>query len=196
MEQGSRGLPRGCSPWEEQRARGHGGEKKGRRGKLLQGSPTMDSEGRAVEGVHGRGLGFPVLEESLYVSREGGNARRGEGEAGARVQGAEEQGARARRRIGRALGCLATMGGGEQSCCSAMEMGVRAWTAEGKEGAVPAAKPEGGALVRKVWTLGGEGAMAAGLLPARWREGREEAPCAKEEEDREVGWRREKVSGG
>jgi hypothetical protein len=68
------------------------GEKKGRCGKLLQGSPTMDSEGRATEGVHGRGLGFPALEESLHVSREGGHARRGEGEAGARVQGAEEQG--------------------------------------------------------------------------------------------------------
>jgi hypothetical protein len=120
MEQGSRGLPRGCSPWEEQRARGHGGEKKGHRGKLLQGNPTMDSEGRAAEGVHGRGLGFPALEESLHVSKEGGHARRGEGEAGARVQGAEEQGARARRRIGRVLGCSAAMGGGEQSCCSAM----------------------------------------------------------------------------
>ena len=91
------------------------GEKKGRRGKLLQGSPTMDSEGRAAEGVHGRGLGFPVLEDSLHMSREGGHARRGEGEAGARVQGAEEQGARARRRIGRALGCSAAMGGGKQS---------------------------------------------------------------------------------
>jgi hypothetical protein len=74
MEQGNRGLPRGCSPWEEQRDRGHGGEKKGHRGKLLQGSPTMDSEGRAAEGVHGRGLGFPALEESLHVSREGGHA--------------------------------------------------------------------------------------------------------------------------
>jgi hypothetical protein len=69
------------------------GEKKGRRGKLLQGGPTMDSEGRAAEGVHGRGLGFPALEESLHVSRVGGHARRGEGEAGARVHGAEEQGA-------------------------------------------------------------------------------------------------------
>jgi hypothetical protein len=86
----------------------------------------MDSEGRAVKGVHGRGLGFPALEESLHVSREGRHARRGEGKAGARVQGAEEQRARARRRIGRALGCSAAMGGGEQSCCSAMEMGVRA----------------------------------------------------------------------
>jgi hypothetical protein len=78
------------------------GEKKGCHAKLLQGSLTMDSEGRVAEGVHGRGLGFPALEESLLVSREGGHARRGEGEAGARVQGAEEQGARARRRIGRA----------------------------------------------------------------------------------------------
>jgi hypothetical protein len=96
------------------------GEKKGRRGKLLQGSPTMDSEGRDAEGIHGRGLGFPALEESLHVSREGGHSRRGEGEAGARVQGAEEQGARARRRIGRALDCSAALGGGEQTCCSAM----------------------------------------------------------------------------
>jgi hypothetical protein len=52
----------------------------------------MNSEGRAAEGVHERGLGFPALEESLHVSREGGHARRGEGEAGARVHGAEEQG--------------------------------------------------------------------------------------------------------
>jgi hypothetical protein len=91
------------------------GEKKGRRGKLLQGSPTMDSEGRAAGGIHGRGLGFPALEESLHVSKEGGHVRRGEGEVGARVQGAEELGARARRRIGRALGCSAAMGGGKQS---------------------------------------------------------------------------------
>jgi hypothetical protein len=107
------------------------GEKKGRRGKLLQGSPTMDNEGRAAEGVHGRGLGFRALEESLHVSREGGHARRGEGEAVARVQGAEEQGARARRRIGRALGCSAAMGGGEQSYCSAMGERGRWWSAAG-----------------------------------------------------------------
>jgi hypothetical protein len=29
----------------------------------------------------------------------------------------------------------------------------------------------------KVWAMGGGGAMATGLLPVRWREGRE-APCA------------------
>jgi hypothetical protein len=29
MEQGSRGLPRECSPWEEQRARDYGGRRKG-----------------------------------------------------------------------------------------------------------------------------------------------------------------------
>jgi hypothetical protein len=37
--------------------------------------------------------------------------------------------------------------------------------------------PGGGTLERKVWAMGGGGAMAAGLLPVRWREGRE-APCA------------------
>jgi hypothetical protein len=45
------------------------------------------------------------------------------------------------------------------------------------EGGGAAAMPREGALERKVWAMGGGGAMAAGLLPVRWREGRE-APCA------------------
>jgi hypothetical protein len=45
------------------------------------------------------------------------------------------------------------------------------------EGGGAAAMPGGGRTGEEVRALGGGGAMAAGLLPVRWREGRE-APCA------------------
>ena len=90
MEQGSRGLPRGRSPWEEQRARGHGRRRKGTVGSFCRGARPWTARGELQRASM---VGFPALEESLHVSREGGHARRGEGEAGARVHGAEEQGA-------------------------------------------------------------------------------------------------------
>jgi hypothetical protein len=153
------------------------GEKRGRRGKLLHGSLTMDREGRAAEGVHGRGLGFPALEESLHMSREGGHARRGEGEVGAHVQGSEEQGARARRRIGRALGCSAAMGGGEQSFCSTPVRGgtrgvctfLRDGEAELGDAACARKKEQG----RRVWNLR-QGEKGWKI----WAPWVEEAPCA------------------
>jgi hypothetical protein len=69
-------------------------------------------------GMEAAGHGREKLLLAMDSKRVGGRGRaelpvrcRGEGEAGAHVHGAEEQGTRARRRIGRALGWSAAMGG-------------------------------------------------------------------------------------
>ena len=63
-----------------------------------------------------------------------------------------------------------------------MEMGIRAWTTEGTEGAIPAAKPEGGVPMGKEsayspWERGNR------EVEAPWKERRKSAAPRTEEEE-------------
>jgi hypothetical protein len=140
--------------------------------------------GAAQRGKVGRAAEGHPWEKPELLQRHGHGARR---ERARELLRAGEKGSLLQpltRRRSREEARSATRGAasGPGSLSSAMEMGIRAWAAEGTEGAVPAAKPEGGAPMGKEsacspWERGNR------EVEAPWKERRKSAAPRTEEEE-------------